>query len=367
MFTFIIFVLLLGVLVLVHELGHFVSAIRLGVEVEEFGIGFPPRLFSFKRKGVLYSINLLPLGGFVKIKGENGEDDKNPRSFVNQKTWKKSLILSAGVLMNFLIAFILLSLGFMIGTPTALGPNDLAAEQIKDKGVVVIEVLDNSPADFAGLEVGDKLIKIDNQEVQNSDFIYNFIKEHQTQELSLLVERADNVIEMKAQPKSIDGSEPILGLGMLDVGVVSYGFFDSLWQGLKTTVAMTWQVLAAFGNLLKDLITTGHLSAGLSGPVGVAIMTGQVARLGLIYIMNFAAILSINLAVLNILPFPALDGGRLAFVLLEKVRGKKLNEKIEAIIHNSGFALLMLLIVVITWRDVAKYGDQIWQGIKNIF
>ncbi|MBP9802017.1 RIP metalloprotease RseP [Patescibacteria group bacterium] len=367
MFTLIVFILLLGVLVLVHELGHFVTAIRLGVDVEEFGIGFPPRIFSFKRKGILYSINLLPLGGFVKIKGENGDDTNNPKSFVNQKTWKKSLILSAGVLMNFLTAFVLLSLGFMIGMPQAVGP-DTDLSQVKDKGVVIIEVLDQSPAYLAGLQIGDRLVKIDDQEITNSDFVYDFIKENDNKELNLLISRGDELTEIKAQPSVMPGSDQaILGLGMLDVGVISYGFFTSLWQGLQSTVSMTWQILAAFGNLLKDLVTTGKLSAGLSGPVGVAIMTGQVARLGLIYIMNFAAILSINLAVLNILPFPALDGGRLAFVLLEKVRGKKISEKIEAIFHNSGFALLMLLIIVITWRDVAKYGDQIWLAIKNIF
>lgn len=367
MFTLIVFVLLLGVLVLVHELGHFLTAIRLGVDVEEFGIGFPPRLFSFKRKGILYSINLLPLGGFVKIKGENGDDLNNPKSFVNQKTWKKSLILSAGVLMNFVTAFVLLTLGFMIGMPQAIDPqSDLS--QFKDRGVVIIEVLENSAADKAGLEIGDRLVKIDDQVITDSDFVYSFIKEHSDQELNLAINRANESKEIKAKPEVMpDGTEPILGLGMLDVGVVSYGFFASIWQGLQSVVSMTWQILSAFGNLLKDLITTGHLSAGLSGPVGVAIMTGQVARLGLIYIMNFAAILSLNLAVLNILPFPALDGGRLMFVLLEKVRGKKLNESVEAIIHNSGFALLMLLIVFITWRDVVQYGDQIWQGIKNIF
>lgn len=367
MFTIIVFVLLLGILVLAHELGHFVTAIRLGVEVEEFGIGFPPRIFSFKRKGILYSINLLPLGGFVKITGESGEDASNPKSFVNQKTWKKSLILSAGVLMNFLMAFILLSIGFMWGMPQAIDAST-DIKLIKNQGVVIIEVLENSPASVAGLQIGDKLVSVDGLEIQNSEFIYGFIQENNTEELNFVVNRGSKTVELTAKPTVMtDGQEPILGVGMLDVGVVSYGFFSSLWQGAKTTVSMTWQILVAFYNLLKDLITTGHLSQGLSGPVGVAIMTGQVARLGWIYIMNFAAILSINLAVLNILPFPALDGGRLMFVLIEKIRGKKLNEKIEAIVHNTGFSLLMLLIIVITWKDVVKYSDQIWQGIKNIF
>ncbi|MCB9802686.1 RIP metalloprotease RseP [Candidatus Nomurabacteria bacterium] len=367
MFTVIVFVLLLGILVLAHELGHFVSAIRLGVEVEEFGIGFPPKAFSFKHKGIVYSINWIPIGGFVKIKGESGDDLDNPKSFANQKTWKKSVILSAGVLMNFLVAFILLTLGFMIGMPQAIDPNT-DTSLIKNQGVVIIEVLENSAADKAGLQIGDRLVQVDGLEINNSEFVYSFIKENNQEELNFVVTRGGEEKKIDAKPEIVEeNQEPILGVGMLDVGVVSYGFFGSFWQGAKATGLMTWQILAAFGNLLKDLFTTGHLSQGLSGPVGVAIMTGQVARLGFVYIMNFAAILSINLGVLNILPFPALDGGRLLFVLIEKIRGKKINEKVEAIFHNTGFSLLMLLIIFITWRDVLKYSDQIWQGVKNIF
>lgn len=164
-----------------------------------------------------------------------------------------------------------------------------------------------------------------------------------------------------------DGGEPIIGIGMIDAGVISYGFFESIWQGLRATVLMIGQIFVALYTLLADLITKGHVDAALSGPIGVAVITGQVVKLGWIYILQFAAVLSINLGVVNILPFPALDGGRLLFVIVQKLSRRKLSDRVEAVIHNSGFILLMILFVFITWRDVSKYGQQIWDGIKNIF
>jgi regulator of sigma E protease len=339
----------------------------LGVEVEEFGIGFPPRLMSFKRNGVTYSINWIPIGGFVKIKGESGDQAEDPNSFSHQKTWKKSIILSAGVIMNFFVAFILLSIGFFIGLPQAIDENT-PLEDVSQRNVMIMEVVPDSPADIAGIEIGDKILAINQQEVLDSDFIYQFILDHEQEELGLTIQRNEELLELTVQPRIIEvGQPPMVGVGMLDTGVVSYGFFGSIWQGAKGSVMMTIRIVQAFYQLLVDLFTTGQLSPGLAGPVGVAIITGQVVQLGFVYILNFAAILSLNLAVLNILPFPALDGGRLLFAWVEKIRGRKISERIEAWIHNSGFVLLMLLIVFVTWRDVSKYGGQIWTAVKNIF
>ena len=175
MITFITFVLVLGFLVLVHELGHFITAIKLGVDVEEFGIGFPPKIFSIKRKGIIYSINLVPLGGFVKIKGESGDEDKNdPRSFANQKAWKKSIILSAGVFMNLVSAFVLLSIGFYLGLPQAIDRN-IQDKNITYQGVVIMEVMENSSADKSGLEIGDYIISINDKELDQADDVYDSI------------------------------------------------------------------------------------------------------------------------------------------------------------------------------------------------
>ena len=367
MLTLISFILILGILVLAHELGHFITAIKLGVEVEEFGIGFPPRIIAFRRKGIIYSINWIPIGGFVKIKGESGEEADDPKSFANQKTWKKSIILSAGVLMNLLVAFIFLSVGFFIGLPQALD-TDMPLDNVHDRHVMIMEVAPNSAAEDIGLQIGDNLVSINNNEIVDSEIVYELLQENNDGELSLVIERNKEMLEFTTQARPIEeGGGPVLGVGMLDTGIVSYGFFESIWQGAKGTWLMTGRIFSAFYNLFVDLFTTGKLSPGLAGPVGVAIITGQVVQLGFVYILNFAAILSLNLAVLNILPFPALDGGRLLFVWIEKLRGKKISQKAEAMIHNSGFVFLMVLILFITWRDFAKHSSQIWEGIKNIF
>lgn len=367
MLTLITFIIVLGILVLVHELGHFFTALKLGVDVEEFGIGFPPRLFKIKRKNITYSINLIPIGGFVKIKGESGEDSDDPHSFVNQSTWKKSSILSAGVLMNFLLAFVLFSIGFMIGLPQALDET-VPMERIRDKGITIIEVSSNKPAGLAGLQVSDKIIAVNDQPVDSSEEVSQIIQGDIVTELNITVKRGEEIKVLPIPTASIIDDQPrLIGIGMVDTGVVSYGFFTSIWKGLETTVLMTGRFVQAFYNLIVNLITEGKLDASLSGPVGVAIIAGQVARLGFIYVLQFTAILSINLAIINILPFPALDGGRLLFVLAEKITGRKLNNKIEALIHNSGFLLLILVLVFITWRDVIHYGGQILDGVKNIF
>ncbi len=367
MLTIIAFILILGILVLVHELGHFFSAIKLGVDVEEFGIGFPPRMFKIKRKGIIYSINWIPIGGFVKIKGESGDNSEDPKSFVNQPAWKKTIILSAGVIMNFFLAFILLSIGFFVGLPQAF-EKDLPNEDIRDRRTLIIEVAPQSPAEKAGLKIGDQVVMFNEETINDSDRLYNLIKEHNQETIGLTIKRGEEEKVFNVKPEVItEGGQPILGIGMIDAGIVSYGFWASIWQGLKTTVLMIGQIFAALYNLLANLITKGQVDAALSGPIGVAVITGQVVKLGWIYILQFAAVLSINLGVVNILPFPALDGGRLLFVLAQKLSRRKLSDRVEAAIHNSGFILLMILFVFITWRDVSRYGRQIWEGIKNIF
>ncbi len=371
MITFITFVLVLGFLVLVHELGHFVSAIKLGVDVEEFGIGFPPKIFSIKRKGIVYSLNLIPLGGFVKIKGESGDEDKNdPRSFANQKAWKKSIILSAGVFMNLVSAFVLLSIGFYLGLPQAIDRN-IQDKNITYQGVVIMEVMENSSADKSGLEIGDYIISINDKELDQADDVYDSISSNiadNSENIKLVIKRRGEEKEFDIKPTIMENnSQPIIGIGLIDTGIVNYSFLGSIIHGFNVTIAMIKNIIIAFGELLWNLITGQGLAQELSGPVGVAIISGQVAKMGWIYVLQFAAILSINLGIINILPFPALDGGRLLFVAIEKIRGKKIPPKIEALIHNTGFILLLLLILVVTFRDIGKYGGGFIEMIKNIF
>jgi len=238
--TIIVFILILGLLVFVHEFGHFIMAKRNGVKVEEFGFGFPPRIFSKKIKGTIYSINLIPLGGFVK---------ENQKDFNKQSILKRVKILSAGVLMNILLGALCLTV----------------------------------------------------------------------------------------------------------VSVSVYPWYKGIFMGVINAFYLIGLILAALAGLLRDLIWLGRFSNDVFGPIGIASITGQVIREGFLSVFYFIALLSINLAIINILPFPALDGGRLLFLGIEKIKGKPISQKTERIVHGIGFALLIGLMIVITWKDISRF------------
>lgn len=366
--TLIIFILVLGLLVFVHELGHFVMARKTGMKVEEFGIGFPPRLFKYKKGETLYSINLIPLGGFVKIVGENGENKDEPRSFVNKKIWQRLLVLIAGVSMNVLLAYFILIIGFTVGTPHILDDNIPSYATVADQSVQIIEISPDSPADKAGLISGDVVVEIDDNKIENSEFLQKYIEEKNGLTASLKIRRGNDFINQEITPELIEGSDhPVLGVVVSETGIVSYPWYISIWEALKNTFALLWNIVSMFGLLLYNLITTGKLSIDLSGPLGIAVMTSQVVDLGFIYLLRFVAVLSLNLAIINIIPFPALDGGKLLFLLIEKIKGSPVNQKIENLIHNFGFLILILLIVVVTYRDVLKFGGKIIGAFKQVF
>lgn len=364
--TVIVFIIILAVLILVHELGHFISAIKLGIGVEEFAIGFPPKIFSWKKNGIKYSINWIPMGGFVKIKGEQGEALDDPDCFVNQPAWKKIIVISAGVFMNFLLGFILLTAVFMAGFPQELTP-DIDRSRIRDKNVVILEIAKDSPAEKAGLEIGDKILAVDGQSYATDEEVYTQLEFLRGEEVNLSIFKHDNtLVEYTLRHEKITEDGPaMLGIGITETGIVDYGFFGSIWQGLKVTGLMIWGIIVALYHLLANLITKGNLSEGFGGPVAVAVVTGQIVKLGFINIVYFAAVLSINLGVINFFPFPALDGGRALFILAEAISRKRLNAKVEAWIHNSGFIILVILLVLITFRDFRIYGGGIWETIKS--
>lgn len=367
MLTIIAFVLILGVLILVHEIGHFVSARKLGVDVEEFGIGFPPKMFSIKKGDVVYSINWIPIGGFVKIKGESGGDVNDPKSFAHQRAWKKSIILSAGVMMNFFLAIVLLSIGFYFGLPQSIDENT-PMDNVRDKSIVILEVFKDSPAEQAGIKMGDKILAINGQTYDKAEGIYQAIEKNIDNDMTLSLDRRGEKLEYTVHAAQLEGQDkPLIGISLVDTGVVSYNIFESLWQGIATTGVLIWRVLEAFGMIIANLFTQGKLSAEVSGPVGVAVITAQIVKMGWLQVLQFAAILSINLGIINILPFPALDGGRLLFVFAESVTRRKLSERVEAMIHNSGFVLLLVLLVFITFRDIRIYKDAILGFFSNLF
>ncbi len=360
------FLIILTLLVLVHECGHFFMARKMRVSVEEFGVGFPPRALGFKKGGTRYSINWIPLGGFVKIKGEQGDHSQDPDSFVQKKIWQRSLILCAGVLMNIVLAFILFTVGYTFGIPSAtegVGPRAI----ISDQRIQIVEVVASSPAEKASLKPGDIITDVDNQHVSTISQFRQLIQPLGGKEVYLRVLRANTQLSFALTPVADSSGKGIIGAGLYETGVVRYPFFSAFWEGAKTTGIVFWQILVAVYTLVRNLFIGHAVQLDVAGPVGIAVLTGQVARLGFIYLLQFAALLSLNLAFINILPFPALDGGRLFFLLIEKLRRKPVSRKVESIIHNVGFALLMVLVLLVTIKDVTRLSGAISSFVKGVF
>lgn len=381
--TIVIFILVLSVLVFAHELGHFFTARSLGVKAEEFGFGFPPRALGFYRnekkrwrlvmgnrsveslensseasirpaaKATVYSLNYLPLGGFVKIKGENGEGKNDQDSFAAKKIWERMVILSAGVIMNVILAWFLFSLGYLIGLPQTtdtLGKKAIVSES----SVQIAEVMPESPASFAGLMPGDIFLKVEGEAVDSEPELQALIGARDSQVTTLTILRGDKEETILVTPTVTTSNRATMGVAIFSAGLVRYPFFPALIEGAKTTGWMIKEIVLAFGGLLGDLFSGEKVGDQFAGPVGIASITGQAARLGFTYLLQFMALLSLNLAVINILPLPALDGGRILFLLIEKLKGKPVKREVEALIHNLGFFLLIFLIIFITYKDIIK-------------
>lgn len=354
--SIITFLIVLGVIVFVHEIGHFYTAIKLGVGVEEFGFGFPPRIFGIRKKGILYSLNAIPLGGFVKIKGESGESHDSD-SFLSQPVWKRAIILFAGVFMNWIFAFLLITIGYFIGLPTIIDSSDIKGANIRDEKVQVMYIYPDSQAYKNGFELGDYIISVDGKVFNKSADLQSYLKENIDNNFDFGVSRGEDNLNIKSDASLIPDysqDEKVLGFGIVDSAVVSYKWYRAPIEGLKTTASVTYAIFDALYNVIKGIFQ-GKGSGDISGPVGVAVFTGKAVDRGFIYLLQFMALLSLNLGVLNALPFPALDGGRLLFLFIEKIRGKKVNERIENIIHNTGFSLLMILVVLVTYKDIIKF------------
>ncbi|KKP28474.1 MAG: Membrane-associated zinc metalloprotease [Parcubacteria group bacterium GW2011_GWA2_31_28] len=354
MLTTILFIIVLIVLILIHEIGHFFTAKFFGIKVEEFGLGFPPRIFIWGKGKTKYSLNWLPFGGFVKIKGENGEKVNDKDSFSSRPLFQRSMVLISGVFMNFLLAAILFSVGFFIGLPII---DQGQGKELQNAKVQILQVAKESPAEIAGLKLGDNILEIKNAEsvaiIENVKDAQNYINEHKGEYIILKIEREKEIFEKEVfareNYKSDQGS---IGISLSKVGLISYPWYLALIEGFKKATLNFIAIIIAIIILIKDLIVSGEISGDIVGPIGIARLTGQFYDLGISYLISFVGIISLNLAVLNILPIPALDGGRLFFAIIEKIRRKAMNRELEAKIHGIAFIILIVFIIIITFKDI---------------
>ena len=347
--TIILFIIVLAILILSHELGHFLVAKISGIRVDEFAFGFPPRLFSFKKGETRYSFNALPLGGYVKIHGEEGDEENDPRSFASKKIYIRAAVIFAGVFFNLVLAWILLSGTFMLGMPTSV--EDFPEGTVKDAYVTVIEVQKGTPAEKAGLRVGDQLL-----DFNTTKDLQKFINENKGKEINLKYKRGKEANSILITPsENPEQDKGALGIAMDKIGLLKLPWYKSIWEGLKRTIGLTALVAKLIFEFIADAFNGEPIIDKISGPVGIFKATGNFATLGFTYILGFIALFSINLAVINILPFPALDGGRILFLLIELIKGSPVNHRFSNMVHTIGLVLLLVLLAFITYHDILKF------------
>lgn len=438
MLTALVFIIALGLLIFVHELGHFFVARRNGIKVEEFGFGFPPRIFGFqilkgnkvkkisKKEDVelkiekyktkdaevvkkvitdriqetdkimpikrirfiwgkrnteeeienkdnfnddtIYSINWIPLGGFVKIKGEDGENKDEEDSFSGKSAWVRIKVLGAGVMMNFVLAWGVIALALIVGSPQALEGN----QTVDNSKIQIAQVISGTPAEKMGIKIGDEIIRClgENQKCQKNfssiSEIQGMINEEKGKEIAFEIKRGKNMIVLKGEPRiEYPEDQGPLGISLVETAIVSYPWYEAIYKGFITTINLIFMIFATFFGIIKDLIIGQKVSVDVSGPVGIAYLTKQVTSLGFSYVLQFIALLSINLGIINGLPFPALDGGRILFILIEKIKGSPVSQKVEQFIHTFGFIALITLMILVTFRDLIRF--EIIDKIKNLF
>lgn len=351
MVTLILVIIAISVLILVHEWGHFYSARKLGVKVEEFGFGFPPKIFSRMRNGVKYSFNLFPFGGFVKIFGEHGEGEEKSESFVSRPAWQRFIILAAGVGMNLVLAWFFFSVGSGLGLP----------EISDERGVPVsiVGISPASPAERVGLHFGDALLEMRaqavNLRIETEEDVSSFIEAYRGEPITILARRGDRVQEFNVTPRIAppEGEGP-LGVAMARLILQKTPWYLAPFEGARILGRTVWLTVRGLATLVWQLVFERGAGVAVSGPVGIFFFAQDSRALGASYFLQFLGLLSVNLAVLNFLPIPALDGGRIFFLLIEKCKGKRLNPHFENVAHTVGFVLLIFLMVLVTYKDIAK-------------
>ncbi len=363
--SFILFLIILAALIFVHELGHFLIAKLFKIRVDEFALGFPPTLFKRKYGETVYKLNIIPFGGYVSIFGENPDEESisgpdASRSMGHKNRAIQAAVLLAGVIFNFIFAWLLISITLAIGiSPTASFSSENGTNSTGK--VLVVNVLENSPAEGAGLKQGDIIIKASDkaQEISGTtltvESVQSLIADEDKSPITFEITRGTEIVEIEVTPaEGIINDKPAIGISMDSGELIKVPWYRALYDGLLTTFRAT--VLTAVG-LFQFLVSAVQGTADfkqVAGPVGIIGMVGNASASGLSYLFFFTAIISINLAIINILPFPALDGGRLLFVGIESIIRRNISPKVMNTFNAVGFMLLILLMIVITYHDIAK-------------
>lgn len=333
-------ILILALLIIVHELGHFMVAKMVGIQVDEFSIGFGPKLLGFQdRSKTVYSLRILPLGGYVRMAGMDPNENENPNGFNNKSLKERFAVISAGSVMNFLMAIVLFFFTFsLIGVPAPTNSN------------IIGDVIPDSPAVQAGLRPGDKIVMLNGRPTHNWDDVAGGIRQGGEQKIQLVVERQKQRHTIVVTPR-YDPQLKIHQIGIRqDIIWQKQGFLQSVKLGLNQAFGFARLILEGLVGLVSGSISTDDVA----GPVGITKAIGDAARGGLGYLFIFTAILGVNLALINLLPIPALDGSKLMFLLIEGVRGKPLDPNKEGFVHLIGFALLMMLFLLVTYNDIVR-------------
>lgn len=378
--TFVFAFACLIALMVIHEFGHFIIAKKFGVRVEEFGIGYPPRVFGKKIGETIYSVNLLPLGAFVRIYGETGGLD-DYRSFSNLKIWQRVLIVIGGVAAFWVAAMIIFSVVFGLGADLPVGDDDV--QGLTNPQIKVIAVSANSPAGQAGLRVGDTLLQIKSMRYEGAQYgpevlslskikdFQDFTKSHAGEQVEISIKRGDKVLSATLSPRvNPPAGEGVVGIGLERTAtlVAKYPWYFAPVQGVTYTWQTTVNAIKGLYQVIADLFAGKGAPQGASfaGPLGITVFLANAASYGAGFFLYFIGVIAVLIAIFNLFPIPALDGGKLIFLLIEKIKGRPVSEKVEQRITLLFFAILIILSIFITIKyDIPRFSDFIKSSLQK--
>jgi regulator of sigma E protease len=373
MISFITFVVVFSILVIVHELGHFLAARKFGVKVEEFALGMPPKIWAKKKGDTKYILNLIPLGGYVKLYGEDGHKDDAKNNLQNKKPYQKALIFASGVGMNLLLGYLLLTGFYLFGGQSIIAGMENYNGINNTQRVVIAEVEKDTPAAKVGLKTGDVILKINDTDIFYSSVATQTVAESDVDAgVTALIERDGEQMTKtlktyndKVMVKGTEREVRRIGIVMENTGKIKAKWYLAPVIAAREAVRLSWLSVEGLGEFIRTLFGQFKISENVGGPVAIYTITGVAAELGFAAIIQVMITLTLVLGIFNILPFPALDGGHILFLAIEKVSGKEIPLNVKNIVNLAGFGLLLLLVAVVTWGDLGRFG--IIENIKGIF